>query len=191
MECEPIPSATEESSNDKKETETEATVAASSVMEEEEPAATINPECNKENVNSEESSEGDTSKPPVPKVKEIPTKPKSPFTTVNAKQKKPLTPGSRGAMMLNLSRRVSLDMPPRDARDAEAAGRSVTVAQVTVSPGPATAQLRPWAKYAPSPSHASPSAGILKRSADDLDSSSDVSTLHCLILLTFDYIGSC
>ena len=177
MECEPIPSVTEESSNYKKETETEATVASSSVMEEEEPAATINPDCNKENVNSEESAEGDTSKPPAPKVKEIPPKPKSPFTSVNVKQKKPLTPGSRGAMMLNLSRRVSLDMPPRDARDAEVAGRSVTVAQVTVSPGPGTAQLRPWAKYAPSPSHASPSAGILKRSADDLDSSSDVSTL--------------
>ena len=45
MECEPIPSVTEESSNDKKDTETEATVAASSVMEEE-PAATINTECN-------------------------------------------------------------------------------------------------------------------------------------------------
>ena len=66
MECEPIPSVTEESSNDKKETETEATVAASSVMEEE-PAATINPDCNKENVNSEESAEGDTSKPPAPR----------------------------------------------------------------------------------------------------------------------------
>ena len=46
MECEPIPSVTEESSNDKKETETEATVAASSVKEEEVPAATINTECN-------------------------------------------------------------------------------------------------------------------------------------------------
>ena len=51
MECEPIPSVTEESSNDKKETETEAIVAVSSVMEEEESAVTINPECNKENVN--------------------------------------------------------------------------------------------------------------------------------------------
>ena len=51
MECEPIPSVTEESSNDKQETETQATVAVSSVMEEEESAVTINPECNKENVN--------------------------------------------------------------------------------------------------------------------------------------------
>ena len=51
MECEPILSVTEESSNDKKETETEAIVAVSSVMEEEESAVTINPECNKENVN--------------------------------------------------------------------------------------------------------------------------------------------
>ena len=51
MECEPIPSVTEESLNDKKETETEAIVAVSSVMEEEESAVTINPECNKENVN--------------------------------------------------------------------------------------------------------------------------------------------
>ena len=40
-----------------------------------------------------------------------------------------------------------------------------------------TPSLRPWVKYAPSPSHASPSAGILKskRTADDLDSSNDVS----------------
>ena len=51
MECEPILSVTEESSIDKKETETEAIVAVSSVMEEEESAVTINPECNKENVN--------------------------------------------------------------------------------------------------------------------------------------------
>ena len=51
MECEPILSVTEESLNDKKETETEAIVAVSSVMEEEESAVTINPECNKENVN--------------------------------------------------------------------------------------------------------------------------------------------
>ena len=51
MECEPILSVTEASLNDKKETETEAIVAVSSVMEEEESAVTINPECNKENVN--------------------------------------------------------------------------------------------------------------------------------------------
>ena len=51
MECEHIPYVTEESLNDKKVIETEATVAASSVMEEEESAVTINPECNKENVN--------------------------------------------------------------------------------------------------------------------------------------------
>ena len=53
MECEHIPYVTEESLNDKKVIETEATVAASSVMEEE-PAATINTECNQEKVNSEE-----------------------------------------------------------------------------------------------------------------------------------------
>ena len=46
MECEHIPYVTEESLNDKKVIETEATVAASSVMEEEVPAATINTECN-------------------------------------------------------------------------------------------------------------------------------------------------
>ena len=40
MECEHIPYVTEESLNDKKDIETEATVAASSVMEEE-PAATM------------------------------------------------------------------------------------------------------------------------------------------------------
>ena len=46
MECEHIPYVTEESLNDKKDIETEATVAASSVKEEEVPAATINTECN-------------------------------------------------------------------------------------------------------------------------------------------------
>ena len=54
MECEHIPYVTEESLNDKNDIETEATVAASSVMEEEVPAATINTKCNKEKVHSEE-----------------------------------------------------------------------------------------------------------------------------------------
>ena len=43
MECEHIPYVTEESLNDKKVIETEATVASSSVMEEEEPAASLPP----------------------------------------------------------------------------------------------------------------------------------------------------
>ena len=34
---------------------------------------------------------------------------------------------------------------------------------------------RPWVKYAPSPSSASPTASCLKRSADELDSSLEVS----------------
>jgi hypothetical protein len=35
---------------------------------------------------------------------------------------------------------------------------------------------RPWVKYAPSPSSASPTASCLKRSADELDSSLEVSS---------------
>ena len=130
-------------------------------------------DCNKENVNSGDSSETETAERSA-KAKEV-TKPKSPFTSVNPKQKKALTPGSRGAMLLNLSRRAS-----QDTRDPEAAPlRSPAPAQLTASSHASVAgsPLRPWVKYAPSPSHASPSAGILKskRTADDLDSSNDVS----------------
>ena len=135
------------------------------------------PDCNKENVNSGDSSETESTERPS-KTKEIP-KPKSPFTSVNPKQKKALTPGSRGAMLLNLSRRVS-----QDSRDPEAPGRSpAPAAALTASSHASVAgsPLRPWVKYAPSPSHASPSAGILKskRTADDLDSSNDVRFIMC------------
>ena len=111
---------------------------------------------------------------PAQPAKEV-TKPKSPFTSVNPKQKKALTPGSSGAMLLNLSRRAS-----QDTRDPDAAPlRSPAPAQLTATSHASVAgsPLRPWVKYAPSPSHASPSAGILKskRTADDLDSSNDVS----------------
>ena len=51
-------------------------------------------ECNKENVNSGDSSETESTEKTA-KAKEV-TKPKSPFTSVNPKQKKALTPGSRG-----------------------------------------------------------------------------------------------
>ena len=135
------------------------------------------PESNKENLSSEE--ETDTNKPSLTRLKELPTKTKSPFTAVNPRQpsKKAVTPGgsSRGAMILNLSRRVSLDPtslpsptgPPAPPPSSLQAGLSL-VSGVSGSP------LRPWVKYAPSPSHASPSAGILKRPADDLDSSIEV-----------------
>lgn len=143
------------------------------------------PEGNKENVNSDESVGDDNSREPQPKLKEVP-KAKSPFTTINPRQKtdngggakKPLTPGSRGAMLLNLSRRVSLDIaqPPEPVVPRAQPSGSLTLNHVSVSVSP----MRPWAKYAPSPSHASPSAGILKRTADDLDSSNDVSILLAL-----------
>ena len=135
------------------------------------------PESNKENLSSEE--ETDTIKSSLTRLKELPsTKPKSPFTAVNPRQpsKKAVTPSgsSRGAMLLNLSRRVSLDTnslpsptgppPPVPATASLQPGLNM----VPESP------LRPWVKYAPSPSHASPSASILKRPADDLDSSIEV-----------------
>merc|ERR1740128_918542 len=82
-------------------------------------------ECNKENVNSGDSSETESTEKTA-KAKEV-TKPKSPFTSVNPKQKKALTPGSRGAMLLNLSRRAS-----QDTRDTEAApGPSPTDRQLS------------------------------------------------------------
>merc|ERR1719379_2702882 len=110
------------------------------------------------------------------------SKPKSsPFTNVNPKQKKALTPGSRGAMLLNLSRRVSVDpSEPVVTRESRVQAQHVSV---SVSP------MRPWAKYAPSPSHASPSAGILKRSADDLDSPNDGSPVSAK-RLRLDITGS-
>ena len=129
---------------------------------------------NKENVNSGDSSGSDSSEK-MPKSREV-TKPKSPFTTVAPRQKKALTPGSRGAMLLNLSRRASME-----TRDSEVA-RSPAPAASPITPSMTQSPLRPWVKYAPSPSHASPSAGILKRSADDLDSSIEV-RFNCNILI--------
>ena len=136
------------------------------------------PECNKENVNSDDAVEEDKKDQPSKQIDPPKPKLKSPFTGVNTKQKKPLTPGSRGAMILNLSRRVSLDQGndtthvsprvPVSSQTRVPVSSQTRVQAVAVSP------MRPWAKYAPSPSHASPSAGILKRSADDLDSPNDV-----------------
>ena len=134
------------------------------------------PESNKENLSSEE--ETDTTKSSLTRLKELPTKPKSPFTAVNPRQpsKKAVTPSgsSRGAMLLNLSRRVSLDtnnLPsPTGPPPPVPASASLQPGLNMVPESP----LRPWVKYAPSPSHASPSASILKRPADDLDSSIEV-----------------
>ena len=128
------------------------------------------PESNKENLSSEE--ESDTNKPSLTRLKELPTKAKSPFTAVNPRQpsKKVVTPGgsSRGAMILNLSRRVSLEPNSLPSPTGPPPPPPSSLVSVSVSP------LRPWVKYAPSPSHASPSASILKRPADDLDSSIEV-----------------
>ena len=144
------------------------------------------PECNKENVNSDDGVEEDKKDQPSKQIDPPKPKLKSPFTGVNTKQKKPLTPGSRGAMILNLSRRVSLDqgndtthVSPRvpvssQTRVPVSSQTRVPVSSQTRVQAVAVSPMRPWAKYAPSPSHASPSAGILKRSADDLDSPNDV-----------------
>ena len=94
---------------------------------------------------------------------------RSPFSASNSRQqRKPTTPAgsSRGAMLLNLSRKVldtnSSSLPPPTPPSS----------LVTVSP------RRPWARYAPSPSHVSPSASILKRPADDMDSSTEESPVR-------------
>jgi len=124
----------------------------------------VSPDANKENVQtnnaSGEDTESDSEKGPA--AKEDTLRMKSPFTALNQKQKKSMTSSggtSRGAILLNLSRRVSIDthVPPSPQ---------------TMSPKPENMK-RPWMKYAPSPSHASPSASILKRPADDLDSSTE------------------
>ena len=170
MECDPAPLQT---SNGNPDSDLTTESSKSNDVADGKDAASSSSDCNKENVNSGDSSETESTEKSF-KTKEV-TKPKSPFTSVNPKQKKALTPGSRGAMLLNLSRRVS-----QDTRDSEAALRSPIPGQLTGSAGAqaavAVSPLRPWVKYAPSPSHASPSAGILKskRTAEDLDSSSDV-----------------
>jgi len=125
----------------------------------------VSPDANKENVQtnnaSGEDTESDSEKANT--AKEDTVRMKSPFTSVNQKQKK-VTPGggtSRGAMLLNLSRRVSIDT-------------HIPSSPQLSSPKPENVK-RPWMRYAPSPSHASPSASILrnKRSVDDLDSSTE------------------
>eukprot|EP00092_Neocalanus_flemingeri_P032740 GFUD01035611.1.p1 GENE.GFUD01035611.1~~GFUD01035611.1.p1 ORF type:complete len:1789 (+),score=542.00 GFUD01035611.1:574-5367(+) len=127
----------------------------------------VSPDANKENVQtnnaSGEDTESDSEKGPA--AKEETFRMKSPFTALNQKQKKSLSSSagtSRGAILLNLSRRVSLDT-------------HIPTPQL-MSPKPENIK-RPWMKYAPSPSHASPSASILKRSADDLDSSTEGSPI--------------
>jgi len=152
MECDQAPQASTEPTN------------LEDVADEKDAASTS--DSNKENVSSETESSERTSK-----AKEV-TKPAKPFTTVNPKaQKKALTPGSRGAMLLNLSRRT---------KDSEVTKSSPASSSLISSPRSCPPQAlgqgpRPWVKYAPSPSHASPSAGILKskRTADELDTSSD------------------
>ena len=94
---------------------------------------------------------------------------KSPFSASNSRQqRRPVTPGgsSRGAMLLNLSRKVL------DTNSSSLPSPTPASSLVTVSP------MRPWARYAPSPSHVSPSASILKRPADDLDSSTEDSPVR-------------
>lgn len=170
MECDQAPQASTEPTN------------LEDVADEKDAASTS--DSNKENVSSETESSERTSK-----AKEV-TKPAKPFTTVNPKaQKKALTPGSRGAMLLNLSRRT---------KDSEVTKSSPASSSLISSPRSCPPQAlgqgpRPWVKYAPSPSHASPSAGILKskRTADELDTSSDVSFEITLISKTLKKMTTC
>ena len=169
MECDTVPSVSDDPPSEK---------LLLDKLDNDKKNAAGSPECNKENVNSDDGVEEDKKDQPSKQIDPPMPKLKSPFTGVNTKQKKPLTPGSRGAMILNLSRRVSLDQGndtthvsprvPMSSQTRVPVSSQTRVQAVAVSP------MRPWAKYAPSPSHASPSAGILKRSADDLDSPNDV-----------------
>merc|ERR1719204_1795419 len=83
-------------------------------------------------------------------------KPKNPFTELRRS-----TSSSRAAMLVSLAtgRRPSLDVVSSPSPPL-------------LSPKvPNDNQKRPWVKYAPSPSSASPTTSCLKRSADELDSS--------------------
>merc|ERR1719270_3085448 len=88
-------------------------------------------------------------------------------------------------MILNPSRRVSLDQ----GNDTTHVSPRVPVSSQTRVPSVSVSPMRPWAKYAPSPSHASPSAGILKRAAEDLDSSNDGSPV-CVKRIRLDVTES-
>merc|ERR550519_2659078 len=79
---------------------------------------------------------------------------------------------SRGAMLLSLSRRSSLDTfsrPPPAALGEPPASPAASFS----SPKPELNKAMPWVKYKPSPSSASPSASILKRKGIDADASSN------------------
>lgn len=64
-------------------------------------------------------------------------------------------------------------------------------ATIAVSPSMASPKFSatPWAKYSPSPSHASPSAGILKRKCDT-PSSTEVGRIVFFYLFCFVCDGS-
>jgi len=143
---------------------------------EEEEATSL--DANKENVSSnsdsEEAEKSETvekslSPPPVPQGGRM----KSPFTNLNDKIRgagvshklKQSGSNSRGAMLLSLatSRKASMDL---------ASAPAIPSPSPLLSPSPKVESAkRPWMKYAPSPSHASPTASCLKRTVDDLDSS--------------------
>jgi len=106
----------------------------------------------------------------------------NPFTAVidkhKAESKKRPSLGSagtsRGAMLLSLSRRSSLD--PGTTRPSAAALALLDPIQGSPvsafsSPKPDISKSMPWVKYKPSPSSASPSASILKRKGLDSESS--------------------
>merc|ERR1712013_737905 len=111
-------------------------------------------------------------------------KPKNPFTELRRS-----TSSSRAAMLVSLAtgRRPSLDVvssPSPPLLSPKVPRETWKRVNLLCSPGyqrprhqedcsevPNDNQKRPWVKYAPSPSSASPTTSCLKRSADELDSS--------------------
>merc|ERR1719220_858851 len=126
-------------------------------------ATPVSPDSNKENLGSsseggsvsQEKTEEDKDRSPIMTLGGL-RKPKNPFTELRRS-----TSSSRAAMLVSLAtgRRPSLDAVSSPSPPL-------------LSPKvPNDNQRRPWVKYAPSPSSASPTASCLKRSADELDSS--------------------
>jgi len=133
-------------------------------------ANSVSPDANKENVSSEKETEICDDKVVLDIVREELRIKSSPFTAINEKQKvkKSVTGGSRGAMLLNLAtaRRASLDTGSLQTPTL------MSPKPDSAPPGQVDSSKRPWVKYNPSPSNASPSASILKRQrGEDLDSS--------------------
>jgi len=120
----------------------------------------LSPESNKENK---------ALNPPAATAADITEQEQKKHSALQDKNENRFFKSHRAAKAIDISRRKSLEA--RSATLAE--GSSPTSSPKFSAPSPAA----PWAKYHPSPSHASPSASILKRKFEGTPSSNEGSPL--------------